>query len=113
MIGMLLADPALVPGTPLLVRSGGFEHQPTVIAGTPQDVVAYRRVFKIHALLGEVHMTDAEVQARSILAAALIQSGSIDVNNTNLATDWRLQPNTERLHHLVDLLYRAITETRE
>jgi hypothetical protein len=64
-------------------------------------------------LLGEVYMTEAEVQARAILAAALIQSKSIDVNNTNLATDWRLQPNTERLHHLVELLYRAITETRE
>jgi hypothetical protein len=72
-----------------------------------------RRVFKVYALLGEVHMTEAEVQARAILAGALIQSGSIDVNNTNLATDWRLQPNTERLHHLVELLYRAITETRE
>jgi hypothetical protein len=72
-----------------------------------------RRVFKVYALLREVHMTEAEVHARAILAGALIQSGSIDVNSANLAADWRVQPNTERLHHLVDLLYRAITETRE
>jgi hypothetical protein len=43
----------------------------------------------------------------------LIQSRSIEIYSTNLATDWRLQPNTERLHDLVNLLYRAITETRE
>jgi hypothetical protein len=68
---------------------------------------------KVYALFREVHMTEAEVHARAILAGALIQSGSIDVNSANLAADWRVQPNTERLHHLVDLLYRAITETRE
>ena len=72
-----------------------------------------RRVFKVYALFREVHMTEAEVHARAILAGALIQSGSIDVNSANLAADWRVQPNTERLHHLVDLLYRSITETRE
>ena len=71
------------------------------------------RVFRVYALFGEVHMTEAEVHARAILAAALIESRSIEIYSTDLATDWRLQPNTERLHHLVDLLYRAITETRE
>ena len=45
------------------------------------------RVFKVYALFREVPMTEAEVHARAILAAALIQSGSIDVNSANLAAD--------------------------